>query len=997
MEKDKKNGTCPDTSGRLLHSKTLVRETIHTGARGERKIGSLAHKTGSARRAGVGMALAVASCVAAIGCASSGGSSGIAGGEPSLKERLVSDASVKTGTFENGLSWSILRNGEPRDRIMLRLAVNAGSVLEDDDQRGVAHLVEHMAFNGSENFAKNELIDYFESIGMKFGPEVNAYTSFDETVYMLEIPADDPAILDTSLLVLRDWASGLSFDGAELDKERGVVVEEWRLGRGAQGRANDAEFPFILKGSKYAERLPIGSPEIVKSVSRERVVDFYERWYRPDLMSVTVVGDADPDAILLALESSVGTIPKAKGKPSRPVIDGLKASKPGVLVFRDPEIQYITAEILEASPARPLKTVGDYRRAVVRSIAEAAFNTRLQEKTLVAEPLILGAGAGSQRLARPSDFAYLAAVPQPGRFEDGFKELLEEWLRYREFGITAAELERAKNDILDSAKQKWLDREKTHSASLAAELVNERLYGDVKISADDEYGLLSALVPGISEADVNAAIREWFADRGTSLLITAPDTAGDIPDEVGLLALWQKWAPEKALAAYAENGLDRPLFDSSLAAADTDVLQAIVSEKKLTERGLTEWKLRNGATVLAMPTDFKDNEILFGAWSKGGNSTVSDEDFPSAAISTSYARMSGLNGFSATDLQKKLSGMTVGAAPWIDVSYEGLSGSSSTKDLETALQLANLWFNRPYFTAEAWGALRAQLETVAASRGKDPAEAFADLKARLLYGDDVRHANLSPALVAKMDPEASEKAYARRFADAGDFTFVFVGSFRLDELKTLVATYLSPLPSTGSAENAVARPVPFPAGISSEVLKLGIDPKSRVFMAFGGPTTVSGADRELYGYLCSLLEIRLREIIREDMSGSYGVSVRGTMVDYPESFYETDIEFGCEPGREDELSAATLEQIRWMKASPVPETYVTKLRETWKRTQEEGLHNNGYWLRKLLGFGMSGRAYGDIEDVNAVLSGLTGENLSVLANRYFNEGNYVKAYLKPEK
>ena len=217
-------------------------------------------------------------------------------------------------------------------------------------------------------------------------------------------------------------------------------------------------------------------------------------------MSVTVVGDADPDAILLALESSVGTIPKAKGKPSRPVIDGLKASKPGVLVFRDPEIQYITAEILEASPARPLKTVGDYRRAVVRSIAEAAFNTRLQEKTLVAEPLILGAGAGSQRLARPSDFAYLAAVPQPGRFEDGFKELLEEWLRYREFGITAAELERAKNDILDSAKQKWLDREKTHSASLAAELVNERLYGDVKISADDEYGLLSALVPGISEA-----------------------------------------------------------------------------------------------------------------------------------------------------------------------------------------------------------------------------------------------------------------------------------------------------------------------------------------------------------------------------------------------------------------------------------------------------------------------------------------------------------------
>lgn len=934
--------------------------------------------------------------LSAVGCASSSSISGTGADELSLKTPLTSDSSVRSGTFENGLSWSIMRNSEPKDRLMLRLAVNAGSVLEENDQKGVAHLVEHMAFNGSEHFAKNELIDYFESIGMKFGPEVNAYTSFDETVYMLEIPADDPAILEQSLLVLRDWACGLNFDQDELDKERGVVIEEWRLGRGAQGRASDAEFPIIFKGSVYADRLPIGSPEIVKTVSRERVMDFYQRWYRPDLMSVMVVGDADPDVLQQALEASVGTIAKAKGKPARPVPAGPKSGKPGVLVFRDPEIQYATAEILEASAARALKTVGDYRAALVQSIAEAAFNTRLEEKTLVADPVILGAGAGSQRIARPSDFSYLVAVPQSGRFRDGFEALLEEWLRFREFGITSGELERAKQDILDSSKQRWLNREKIHSASHAANLVNEWLYGDVMISADDEYELNSMLVPEISGDDVNRMISEWFADRGTSLVVTAPEGIGDIPSEAELLDLWLHWTPSSALTAYTENALDRPLFDPALASG-TDTDGAVVSERTLTAQGLVEWKLKNGVTVLAMPTDFKDNEILFSAWSKGGSSLVSDSDYPSAAVSTSYARMSGLNGFSATDVQKKLSGMTVSVTPWLDASYEGLSGSSSIQDLETAFKLMNLWFTRPYFTGEAWGSLRTQLDTVAASREKDPGEMFADLKTRLLYGDDVRHSNLSPSLVARMNAESAENTFVGRFADAGDFTFVFVGSFELDNLKRFAASYLADLPSSGNPEEAAAHRTAFPAGVNADVLKKGIDPKSRVFMAFGGPTEVAGRDRELYGYLCSLLEIRLREIVREDMSGSYGVSVRGALIDYPESFFETDIEFGCEPGREDELAAAVLEQVRWLKSGPVPETYVTKLRETWKRTQEEGLHNNGYWLRKLLSFGMSARSYDGIPDLDGVLAGLNGENLRNLAERYFDESNYVKAYLKPEK
>lgn len=912
----------------------------------------------------------------------------------SAKTALPADPAVLSGRLENGMAWKILRNGEPKNRIALRLAVNAGSILEAEDQRGIAHLVEHMAFNGSEHFAKNELIDYFESIGMAFGPEVNAYTSFDETVYMLEIPADDPQILEQSLLVLRDWAAGLSFDQEELDKERGVVIEEWRLGRGASGRANDKIFPFIFAGSLYSERLPIGDPEIVKTVSRERVVDFYRDWYRSDLMTVTLVGDADPSVLQAALEQSLGTIPRAKGKAGRPVPAGPKGGDPAVLVFTDPEIQYTTVEILEPSPSRVAKTLADLRASLVRSLAESAFNGRLTEKTLVADPVILGAGAGSQRLSRASDFAYLAMVPQPGKFREGMKELVTEWLRYRQFGITAGELDRARESVLDSVKQAWLDREKIPSSSISGSLVNEALYGDVRLSPDDELRYTEALLPLITKEEVDASIAKWFTDRGTALVVTANAAATDIPAEAELLDLWQNWKDETALVPYVEAGLERPLFDPELAAPETGV--SVLSERKLTSEGLLEWRLSNGVTVLALPTDYKNNEVLFSAWSKGGTSLPSDADYPSAAVAASWAQMSGLNGYSAPDLQKKLSGMTVGASPWIGSSFEGLSGSSSVKDLETAFQLLNLYFTRPSFSGEAWGSLIAQLETVAAARKNDPAQAFEDLKSRLLYGDDLRHAPLTPELVALMDRGRSEKAYRERFAGAGDFTFVFVGSFDPDALKALALAYLGALPSPGTAEEARALDPPFPSGKVAETLKRGVDPKSRVFLAFGGPAEISGQDRELYGELCSLLEIRLREIIREDMSGSYGVSVRGSLQSYPAGRFETTIEFGCEPGREEELASAVFEQIRWMQGASIPEKYVTKLRENLKRAREENYRSNGWWLNRIMAFGTEGRDYTLMRDEGLILRDLTGDTLQALAKRWFNAENCVQAYLKPE-
>ncbi len=923
--------------------------------------------------------------VGLVSCRSYSGTSGSTGSTP-----LVQNAAVTGGKLSNGMSWLTMKNSEPENRIYLRLAVKAGAILEDDDQKGIAHLVEHMAFNGTEHFAKNDLIDYFESIGMSFGPEINAYTGFDETVYMLEIPADDPAILEQSLLVMRDWATGLSFDPVELDKERGVVLEEWRLGRGAGGRIQDKQIPFLLNGSRYAERLPIGDPEIIKHISRDRVVDFYRKWYRPELMSIILVGDADTTVLQKAVEASLGTIPTSASKQKRPEYTSKSEKKPAVLVIRDSEISYTTIQLMEQVRTVNTRTAADLRKQIASDMAFSIFNNRLAEKTLIANPQMLAAQAGMQKVAKPGTFSFLGMVPSEGNFTQAFKELLTELGRIELYGVTAAELEREKSSALDSITQAWLERDKLNSAGYAGALVQSELYGDVMISVQDRYDLYQSIVPQITLAELKTEIDRWYTGRGKLLLVTASEKTADIPSDSDLLSLWQNWKPETTLAAYTENNLDRPLYDLTGSGK-------ILKEEIVSRNGIKQWTLSNGARVLVYPTAFKANEVLFTAFSKGGSSLSGDADYPSAAIATSFAQMSGLNGFSAVELQKKLAGKTVSVGTWLDESWEGVHGSSSAGDMETLFQLVNLSFTRPYFTADAFDALMSQLHTVVRSRQNEPNEVFSDLKRRLLYGTNVRRANFNEEIVTAMKAGNAETAYRQRFADAGDFTFVFVGSLDEPKLKQLVETYIAVLPSSGTKETARPLGINFPSGIREDTLRMGIDPKSQVFLAFGGKPITGERETELFKALNALLQIRLREVIREDMSGSYGVRVSGFLETYPESSFETSIEFGCEPGREESLSKAVFEQIEWLKSAPVPESYITKLRENWRRDQEEGLRNNRFWLNRIFSFSTEGRPLDGISATSDVTALLTGVRMQELAKKYFNTGNYVKAYLMPKK
>lgn len=912
---------------------------------------------------------------------------------PDKSPALTRDSAILSGVMQNGMSYFILKNEEPKNRIFLRLAVQVGSILEQDDQKGLAHFVEHMAFNGTEHFEKNELVSYFESIGMSFGPEVNAYTSFDETVYMLEIPADSPEILEQALLVLRDWACAIRFDQEELDKERGVVIEEWRLGRGANGRVQDKQIPFIFGGSRYAERLPIGDPEIIKTINRERVVDFYKTWYRPELMSVTIVGDAKTETLQEALNSSLGTIPAQKNGIKRKSYSATFQKDPAVLIYKDPEIPYTTVQILEQHPAVSLATESSLRDALVNSIACAAFNNRINEITLGGNTDLLAAGLGSQRMIKSLQFSFLAFVPSPGNFDAAFSLAMTELERIEKYGITSEELEREKTNLLQSVKQAWLDRDKQHSANLSGAIVQDYLYGDTAISLQDRYYLYNRLIPSISLDDIAKKINTWFTGRGKLLMLTSSENAEDIPSEAALLSLWQNWNSSTSLASYEEKNLDRPLYSTET----KEVKGSILSEEKLPFGNAFKWKLSNGAFVIGYPTDYKTNEILMSAWSKGGISLVSDADFPSAAIATSYAQNSGLNGFNAAELQKHLAGKMVSAGVWLDEAYEGLWGSSSVEDLETLFQIAALQFMQPEFSQGAWQNLYAQLETIAASRKTDPNEVFADLKNKLLYGNNLRRSNLSQELVKAMDAKTSEKAYRERFAGAGDFTFVFVGSFDKNKLKTLCETYLAVLPAGNITEDARPLNISFPTGITAENLSMGIDPKSRVYACFGGKTKIASDDYELFNALLSLLDIKLRESIREDMSGSYGIQVGGQLIGYPEESYEISIEFGCEPGREEELFAAVLKVIEKVKNGEITPTDVEKLRENYRRERETGLRNNNWWLSQIVTKEMQEIPLTTIEDGEHIPSLITAQKLSSLARNYLNTSNYVKAVLIPAK
>lgn len=903
---------------------------------------------------------------------------------------LPRDPAVVYGTLEHGIRYYVRENHKPERRAELRLVVNAGSVLESDGERGLAHFVEHMAFNGTRHFRRNELVDYLESVGMRFGADVNAYTSFDETVYMLQLPTDSARVLEKGVQILEDWAWGQTFDAEQVKRERGVVLEEWRLGRGANERMRDKQLPVVFRGSKYAERLPIGTRESIEAADSAALRRFYARWYRPELMAVVAVGDFDAATMVRLIRERFSRIPKPASPVARPVTD--IPAKGGTLyaIATDPEATgtSVALEYLRAPGEKGTERA--LRRNLLGDLVDGMLTARLSELAQKADPPFIGAGAGTGHLVRTKDVFSLGAAVKEGGAERGLQALLEEAERVRRHGFTATELTREKADVLRAAERAYAERDRTESSAFANQYVEAYLRGETPIGAADAYRLYQKLLPGITLEEVNALARELVGGEERAVLVSAPEKPGaPAPSEAALAAVFERVAAE-TIAPYADDVAAAPLV------APPPVPGRVTSRREIPGVGVQEWKLSNGARVLLKPTDFKADQILFRAYSRGGTSLVADSDYVAALTATLVVGSGGLGTFDLPQLRKALAGKAANAQPAIATLEEGLSGSASPKDLETMLQLVYLNFTQPRLDTAAFQSIRSRLAAALQERGASPEIAFQDTIAVTLAQHHPRSLPITTERLAAMSAEKSYRIFRERFSNAADFTFVFVGSFQPDSLEPLVERYIASLPSTGATERWKDLGIRPPTGVVKRVVRRGVEPKSLTQITFTGPFEFTRQNRFAYASLGEVLRIRLRGVLREDMGGTYGVNVTAASAREPVPSYAFSVGFGSAPDRVDELTAALFAEIAKLQRDGPTADEIRKVQETQRRAIETSLKENGYWLGRIVdadrnGEDMRAAIYGD-----DVLGTLTPAMVRDAARRCLRADDYVQVTLLPE-
>ncbi len=909
-----------------------------------------------------------------------------------LTQQLPVDQKVTIGTLPNGIRYYIRQNPKPEKRAELRLVVNAGSVLEDDDQLGLAHFLEHTAFNGTTHFKKNDLVSYLESIGVRFGADLNAYTGFDETVYILPIPTDTPRIVNQAFQILEDWAHGQIFDATEVTNERGVVQEEWRGRKGAGDRMLQKWLPVALKGSRYANRLPIGTQESILGASPDRLRRFYDDWYRPDLMAVIAVGDFDKAQIEQLIKQHFSSITKKQNARPRVAIDVPDNVAPLVAVATDKEATSSNINVTFKLPHLETKTVSDYRRDLAARLYLAMLNGRFSEIAQKPDAPFLGAGAStSSFFARGKDAFTLGANVKDDGVARGLEAVLTEARRADQFGFLQSELDRAKQNMLRGYERAYTERDKTQSGALVEEYVGAYLYGEAIPGIEYEYQLVQQLLPGITLSDVNTLGSKWITDENRIILVQAPEKEGvKVPTESELLAIFGK-VNQVALTAWTENLADAPLVEKLPPAGK------IVSEKAYAAVGVTEWKLSNGARVLVKPTDFKADEVLFNAYSPGGNSLVSDADYMSALLSGQIMGLSGVGQFNAIDLRKKLTGKVARVAMSVGPTSETLAGAASPKDLETLLQLVYLQFTVPRVDTVAFGALRNQAAAALANKGASPDAVFGDTVQVTIGQHHFRARPLTLATFNEVNATRALDVVKDRFGDAGDFTFMFVGNVDLATLKPLAEQYLATLPTSGRKETFKDIAPGAPRGVIEKVVRKGTEPKANTLIVFTGACKYTPQDRFAMRALTEYFQIKLNETLREQLGGSYSPNAGGGCSRVPRPEYSIQVQFGSSPENVDKLSQAVLALIDTLKAKGPSAADVDKVREQIIRSVEVDRKTNNYWTNNLSARDQAGEDLAGLLDAyDQMVKSLTPAQIQQAAKLYFDTKNYLRFVLLPE-
>lgn len=906
-----------------------------------------------------------------------------------LDETLPVDPKVKIGKLDNGFTYYIRYNAKPEKRVEMRLAVNAGSILEDEEQQGLAHFTEHMAFNGSEHFEKNELISYLQKIGVEFGPDLNAYTSFDETVYKLSIPSDSIHLVDKGFLVMEDWAHGLNMAGEEIDKERGVIIEEWRMRNGAMQRMMDQFYPVLFDNSLYAQRLPIGQKEILDTFHYDAIRRFYDEWYRPDLMAFVLVGDIDVDYAEKKIIEHFSKIEMPSIVRERKYADVPDHKDTKVSVAIDKEARYNMIRLYYKKDKLEESTGEDYLRNLSYNIFTGMLNLRLRELTELAEPPFVQAGFGYGGISRTKDAYYGYAIVTDNNTETGLKTILAENERIRKFGFTQGELNRYKMDILKRYEKYYSEKDKTESNRLIDEYVRNYLNDEPIPGIEVEYELVKNHLDDITLENINKLCSQFITDENRVIGFMGPEKVNLDLKKEQLLA-WADEVGEINIEPYEDK-----LAGASLLAQKPE--KGIITEKETIESiDAEKITLSNGVIVYLKKTDFKNDEIILRATSKGGTSLYPDEDYYSAIYAEDLADLSGVSEFSNSDLTKLLAGKSVSVNAQIGKYSESIGANCRPVDLETMFQLIYLSMTNPRKDEEVLLSYKNRMAGFIKNIMDDPQYYYSDQSKRFLYKNHPR-VNYIPELAdfEKIDFDRSMEIYKERFSDANDFTFFIIGAIDKEEIYSMLETYIASLPVKDSKEDFRDLNIRPLNGYNKHAVYKGADEKSITQINTEKEAEFNKEDAFMLIALSEVIQIRYYELLREEMSGVYGVRANVSFNREPYERVNFSIRYPSAPENVDSLAAAAWSVIKDIQENGVEEEYITKVKNTLIRGKEKNMEKNGYWLGQIMNCAHWGYDFAEINDYGK-FDKITSEALKEVAQKYIDTENYTHISLYPE-
>lgn len=903
---------------------------------------------------------------------------------------LPLDPAVRTGKLTNGFTYYIRHNEEPKNRVIFYLANKVGSILETEDQRGLAHFMEHMSFNGTKHFPHNELVNYLQKAGVRFGADINAYTSFDETVYQLPLPSDKPDLLQDGLLIMRDWAQEATLDPVEIDKERGVVLEEKRLGKGASERMRQVYFPILLNHSRYADRLPIGLDTVLNNFKPATIKRFYQDWYRPDLQALIVVGDINVDEMEKNIKAKFSDLKNPVEEKSRIVYTVPLTGKNQFISLTDKENKATSAEILIKHPEQKVRSAADYRNLIIHSLFNDMLSARYDELTRQADPPYISGGASISSFINSLDVYSASVAAKPGELEKGLKAVWRETIRASRFGFTEPELERAKKKYLSLVEFSFKQKDKTPSNRYVNEYLQYFLKGTTAPGIAEEYRLTQSDLPTITVADLNAVCKEYIKTVDRDILITAPEKEkANLPNQ-STVETWLAQVEAEPLQPYKDEMSKLPLLSHE------PVAGKIIKQENDEVLHTTTLTLSNGVKVVLKPTDFDSNQVMFNAFAPGGSSLYSDTDFQSANYAAVLTAIGGVGNYNAAELEKYLSGKQASVGLGISERYELISGGSATNDMETMLQLAYARFTEPRMDKGVVDGFIGRNKAGLTNRANDPNIVFADTVNAVLYQGSIRRGGPSIAKLDQINPDRAFEIYKERFADASNFTFVFIGNFKIEKAKPLLEKYLGGLPSTYKGENYKDLDIHSPEGRIEKTVYKGTEPKAKVNLVFSGAFDYSAAEKIQLDALKEVLQIRLTERLREDESGVYSPGVSENVSKYPHARYNFTISFGCAPQNVEKLIASALEEVNKLKTSGPSQVNVDKYKAEDQLVQETNLKNNVWWMGYLVENLENQDNLHEVNDYDTNLSKVTPESLKAMANKYLSGSNYIRLVLMPE-